>query len=215
METALDLAGSLPADGVCVIDCLTLWASNLLFAERDIPAETERLLAAARGCAGTLIFVTNEVGCGIVPENALARRFRDEAGRLKTLSGQRLFDFDRLDEPAAAEPSIRLPEPEEPTTPASCFAEACRLVDVGDVTAATALYRRVLRERPVDILVVGSHGHGWVRDLLYGETVDRVRHGLDVPMLIARHDPQAPGDGGISGETDGIIGLDPPIRPIP
>jgi len=48
-----------------------------------------------------------------------------------------------------------------------------------------------LRERPVDILVVGSHGHGWVRDLLYGQTVDRVRHGLDVPMLIARHEPPA------------------------
>ncbi|MDG3006806.1 Nramp family divalent metal transporter [Paludisphaera mucosa] len=48
-----------------------------------------------------------------------------------------------------------------------------------------------LRERPVDILVVGSHGHGWVRDLLYGETVDRVRHSLDVPMLIARPGPQA------------------------
>ncbi|WP_337177838.1 Nramp family divalent metal transporter [Paludisphaera sp.] len=46
-----------------------------------------------------------------------------------------------------------------------------------------------LRERPVDILVVGSHGHGWVRDLLYGETIDRVRHKLDVPMLIARPEP--------------------------
>jgi manganese transport protein len=46
-----------------------------------------------------------------------------------------------------------------------------------------------LRERPVDILVVGSHGHGWVRDMLYGETVDRVRHGLNVPMLIARPEP--------------------------
>lgn len=44
-----------------------------------------------------------------------------------------------------------------------------------------------LREKPVDMLVVGSHGHGWLRDLLYGETVDRVRHGLDVPMMIARH----------------------------
>jgi manganese transport protein len=41
----------------------------------------------------------------------------------------------------------------------------------------------------VDILVVGSHGHGWVRDMLYGETVDRVRHGLNVPMLIARPEP--------------------------
>jgi manganese transport protein len=49
---------------------------------------------------------------------------------------------------------------------------------------------RHLRRSPVDLLVVGSHGHGLVRDLLYGQTVDRVRHGLDVPMLIAR--PAAP-----------------------
>jgi manganese transport protein len=43
-----------------------------------------------------------------------------------------------------------------------------------------------LRRDPVDLLVVGSHGHGLVRDLLFGQTVDRVRHSLDVPMLIAR-----------------------------
>jgi manganese transport protein len=45
---------------------------------------------------------------------------------------------------------------------------------------------RHLRRYPVDLLVVGSHGHGLVRDLLYGQTVDKVRHGLDIPMLIAR-----------------------------
>jgi manganese transport protein len=54
-----------------------------------------------------------------------------------------------------------------------------------------------LRREPVDLLVVGSHGHGMVRDLLYGQTVDRVRHGLDIPMLIARPDrtaaPHEPG----------------------
>ena len=43
-----------------------------------------------------------------------------------------------------------------------------------------------LRKDPVDLLVVGSHGHGLVRDLLFGQTVDRVRHQLSVPMLIAR-----------------------------
>ena len=43
-----------------------------------------------------------------------------------------------------------------------------------------------LRRDPVDLLVVGSHGHGLVRDLLFGQTVDKVRHGLDIPMLIAR-----------------------------
>ncbi len=45
-----------------------------------------------------------------------------------------------------------------------------------------------LKRDPVDLLVVGSHGHGLVRDLLYGQTVDKVRHGLDIPMLIARPD---------------------------
>jgi manganese transport protein len=45
-----------------------------------------------------------------------------------------------------------------------------------------------LRREPVDLLVVGSHGHGMVRDLLYGQTVDKVRHRLDIPMLIARPD---------------------------
>ena len=45
---------------------------------------------------------------------------------------------------------------------------------------------RPARREPVDLLVVGSHGHGLVRDLLFGQTVDKVRHGLDIPMLIAR-----------------------------
>ena len=50
---------------------------------------------------------------------------------------------------------------------------------------AGQLVRR-LRKSPVDLLVVGSHGHGLIRDLLFGQTVDRVRHGLDIPMLISR-----------------------------
>ncbi len=54
-----------------------------------------------------------------------------------------------------------------------------------------------LRRDPVNLLVVGSHGHGMVRDLLLGQTVDRVRHGLDVPMLIARPDR----DGMVSGNS--------------
>jgi manganese transport protein len=56
-----------------------------------------------------------------------------------------------------------------------------------------------LRRDPVDLLVVGSHGHGLVRDLLFGQTVDRVRHSLDVPMLIARPDR---GPASISAERD-------------
>ena len=49
----------------------------------------------------------------------------------------------------------------------------------------------LLRKEPVDLLVVGSHGHGLVRDLLFGQTVDKVRHGLNIPMLIARSDPSS------------------------
>src|SRR3546814_4001569 len=56
-----------------LIDCLTLWTSNLLFAERDIPEETEKLVSAIRATRGPLIFVANEVGLGIVPDNELAR----------------------------------------------------------------------------------------------------------------------------------------------
>ena len=57
--------------------------------------------------------------------------------------------------------------------------------------AAVQLIARLRRE-PVDLLVVGSHGHGMVRDLLYGQTVDKVRHSLNIPMLIARPDRSGP-----------------------
>ncbi len=50
-----------------------------------------------------------------------------------------------------------------------------------------------IKQEPVDLLVVGSHGHGLVRDILYGQTVDRVRHHLDIPMLIARPGRTSPG----------------------
>jgi len=72
-----------------VVDCLTLWVSNLMFAERDLAAESRALLEAAESNRAAVILVTNEVGCGIVPENALARRFRDEAGRLNQLAAAR------------------------------------------------------------------------------------------------------------------------------
>jgi manganese transport protein len=64
-----------------------------------------------------------------------------------------------------------------------------------------------LRREPVDLLVVGSHGHGMVRDLLYGQTVDKVRHSLDIPMLIARPDRTAAAlEPSISGPTLGTSG---------
>lgn len=82
-EEPFDVAERLRANresDVIVVDCLTLWVSNLMLADREIPAAD--LIAAARSANATVIFVSNEVGCGIVPENALARRFRDLAGAL-------------------------------------------------------------------------------------------------------------------------------------
>ncbi|WP_419539813.1 bifunctional adenosylcobinamide kinase/adenosylcobinamide-phosphate guanylyltransferase [Methylobacterium oryzae] len=64
------------------VDCLTLWLTNLILAEADVAEATARLLAACAGARGPLVLVGNEVGLGIVPDNALARRFRDAAGRL-------------------------------------------------------------------------------------------------------------------------------------
>ncbi|KUL93092.1 adenosylcobinamide kinase [Bosea sp. WAO] len=65
-----------------LVDCLTLWLTNLILAERDVSIATGELMAACREAQGPIVLVSNEVGLGIVPENALARRFRDEAGRL-------------------------------------------------------------------------------------------------------------------------------------
>ena len=61
-------------------DCLTLWVSNLLLAGQDIPAATDALISAITASRGALVLVSNEVGWGIVPDNALGRQFRDEAG---------------------------------------------------------------------------------------------------------------------------------------
>ncbi|MGL3821647.1 bifunctional adenosylcobinamide kinase/adenosylcobinamide-phosphate guanylyltransferase [Sphingopyxis sp. R3-92] len=69
-------------DRLLLIDCLTLWVSNLMHAGRDIGGATDDLIAAMRDAQGPVILVSNEVGLGIVPDNALARRFRDEAGRV-------------------------------------------------------------------------------------------------------------------------------------
>lgn len=69
------------ADAI-LVDCLTLWLTNVLLADRDAGVAAESLAAAVAACPLPLVLVANEVGLGIVPENALARRFRDEAGRL-------------------------------------------------------------------------------------------------------------------------------------
>jgi adenosylcobinamide kinase / adenosylcobinamide-phosphate guanylyltransferase len=86
LEEPRDLAGAIAthaAQGAPIlVDCLTLWLSNLMHAAADLDAETEKLCAALARAKGPVVLVSNEVGLGIVPDNALARRFRDEAGRL-------------------------------------------------------------------------------------------------------------------------------------
>jgi adenosylcobinamide kinase/adenosylcobinamide-phosphate guanylyltransferase len=85
VDAPLDLAGTLEAvaDGRPVlIDCLTLWLSNHMLADHDVEGESRRLADLLARPRGPWFVVSNEVGLGIVPDNALARRFRDAAGRL-------------------------------------------------------------------------------------------------------------------------------------
>ena len=84
IEAPLDLVGALAAAGgrTLLIDCLTLWLSNLMAAERDIAAETDALVEALRRAEAPVVLVSNEIGLGLVPMEPLSRRFRDEQGRL-------------------------------------------------------------------------------------------------------------------------------------
>jgi len=72
----------LPRKAVVLVDCLTLWLSNLLLGGSDIEAESARLDQVLTQMEGRVVLIANEVGFGIVPENALARRFRDLQGAL-------------------------------------------------------------------------------------------------------------------------------------
>ena len=84
VEEPLDLATALfrPDTGPRLVDCLTLWLSNLMHADRDWRDATDDLVGRLPDLSPPVVFVTNEVGGGIVPENALARRFRDAAGEM-------------------------------------------------------------------------------------------------------------------------------------
>ena len=82
LELGRALAEAARPEGAVLVDCLTLWLSNLMGAERDIAAERAALVARLAGLPGPVVLVSNEVGLGIHPANALARRFVDEAGRL-------------------------------------------------------------------------------------------------------------------------------------
>jgi adenosylcobinamide kinase / adenosylcobinamide-phosphate guanylyltransferase len=85
IEAPHDLAGALdgaPADACVLVDCMTLWLSNRMLAEADLDREIERLEDTLARRTGATVLVSNEVGSGIVPDNALARQFRDLQGRL-------------------------------------------------------------------------------------------------------------------------------------
>ena len=85
VEAPLDVAGALdgaPRHAPVLLDCATLWLSNLLHAGHDVAAQTDALLAAVGRRAGLVVVVSNEVGGGIVPENRMARQFRNAQGAL-------------------------------------------------------------------------------------------------------------------------------------
>ena len=88
LELTSALAGANQHGDVCVVDCLTLWLSNLMHHDRDVDAETASLCETIAAREIPLILVSNEVGLGLVPETPLARAFRDAQGRLNQAVAQ-------------------------------------------------------------------------------------------------------------------------------
>jgi adenosylcobinamide kinase/adenosylcobinamide-phosphate guanylyltransferase len=88
-QTAVQIDGQGDGQvGAILVDCLTLWLTNLMLGDHDIAAASDALVRAVADCPRPLALVANEVGLGIVPDNALARRFRDEAGWLNRRMAQ-------------------------------------------------------------------------------------------------------------------------------
>jgi adenosylcobinamide kinase / adenosylcobinamide-phosphate guanylyltransferase len=84
LELDLAVSAAVARHRAVVVDCMTIWLSNLMLGERprDIVREIASLLRVGSESQSSVILVTNEVGCGIVPENELSRRFRDVAGAM-------------------------------------------------------------------------------------------------------------------------------------
>ncbi len=92
IEAPLDLSDAIEQGSasrpICVVDCLTLWLSNLMHHERDLDRETDRLCMTLERVRGHVVLVSNEVGLGLVPETPLGREFRDAQGRLNQALAQ-------------------------------------------------------------------------------------------------------------------------------
>ena len=117
VEEPLDIAAVIARDSTAgtavLVECLTLWLSNLMGAERAIEAETDRLVEALKRAAGPVVLVSNEVGGGIVPDNALARRYADALG---TLNQRIAATVDRVVLVAAGQPLVLKPSQQPEVT---------------------------------------------------------------------------------------------------
>ena len=87
VEESIDLVSVLKAHrkSAILIDCLTLWLTNLILADHDVEGSVSKLALELRQAEGSVFLVSNEVGSGIIPENALARKFCDAAGQMNQL----------------------------------------------------------------------------------------------------------------------------------
>jgi adenosylcobinamide kinase/adenosylcobinamide-phosphate guanylyltransferase len=93
---------------VILIDCLTLWLSNFMFENKCLEEHSTQLIQAIRECSGKFVFISNEIGQGVVPEHALSRKFRDHQGLINQSLAKRC---DRVIEVRAGLPLILKPSP--------------------------------------------------------------------------------------------------------
>ncbi|MGF0538323.1 bifunctional adenosylcobinamide kinase/adenosylcobinamide-phosphate guanylyltransferase [Agrobacterium sp. ES01] len=85
LELVETLTSSSASQNAVLVDCLTLWVSNLMLADKDVEGQSAGLADCLRHLSGEIVIVANEVGLGIVPDNRMARKFRDHAGRLNQM----------------------------------------------------------------------------------------------------------------------------------